>query len=255
MAQYNQYSGMRGSIDIAWVIAECDRFFNSNQPELLGKHLRKYRDLAKEYGDKSGELSLLNELMGHYRMQCDQLRGREAVLDALKLIDELDLAPAASCGTILINAATALTSFGEPEDALKLYKRAEACYRHSLAADDKLFAGLFNNMASAFLALCDTEEACKLYYQALDILQKNHELMDAAVTYVNLAQLAYQLDREDEINGLLDEAMKLFDHPAAERNGYYAHTCCKCAPVFGFFCREADEKALTKRAEEFYANS
>ena len=253
MAQVDPYNCIRKTIDLAAVIAECDRLFNANAPELLGEHLRKYRTLAQQYGDKSSELSLLNELIGHYRMQGDPVRGRQAVMDALVLVEFLNVKNTISGGTILINAATALSAFGEFNEALELYNRAGACYKNNLPADDKLFAGLYNNMASVYLALADFAEARKLYLQALEILQKNNDLMDSAVTYVNLAQLAYQADDIPQIDIFLDKAMELFNAPAAERNGYYAHSCSKCAPVFGFFERENDEKLLMQRSEDFYS--
>lgn len=246
------YINRRGMLDLPGVIAECDRLFNANLPAQLGEHLRKYRALAQQLGDKSSELSLLNELIGHYRMQGDPVRSKAAVTDALQLIELLEAEDTVSGGTILINAATALSAAGNFAEALKLYSRAELCYKKNLPPGDKLFAGLCNNMAAVYIALADYRRARELYLQALDILQKNNDIMDCAVTYVNLAQLAYQTDDMPTVSLLLDKAAELFDAPAAERNGYYAHTCCKCAPVFGFFERGAYEKELMRRAEEFY---
>ena len=78
--------------------------------------------------------------------------------------------------------------------------------------------------------------------------------MDLAVTYVNLAQLYDALDPEDEerIGQNLDAALACLDAPEAERDGYYAHTCLKCAPAFGYFGRFMDEAELEKRADEYY---
>jgi tetratricopeptide (TPR) repeat protein len=243
-------------IDLAAVIGECDRLFNSNDPQALGEHLRYWRKQAAQAGDLESELSILNELMGHYRMQGDRERGLSAVDDGIKLIKFLNILGTVSCGTILINAATALLSFGENDRAQRYYSEAARCYSDNLDPADARFAGLFNNMAAAHMAQGELRHAEAYYRKALQILQENNNLMDSAVTLVNLAQLGYQADRGDEyINDLLDQAMKCFDSLQAVRDGYYAHTCSKCAPAFGFFLREDDEKTLMSRAEEFYAGS
>ena len=97
---------VRREIDLAAVIAECDRLFNANDPAALGEHLRYYRALAAENADWESELSILNELMGHYRMAGNRTAALAAVRDGLALISELDISGTVSCGTILINAAT-----------------------------------------------------------------------------------------------------------------------------------------------------
>jgi tetratricopeptide (TPR) repeat protein len=243
-------------IDLAAVIGECDRLFNSNDPQALGEHLRYWRKQAAQAGDLESELSILNELMGHYRMQGDRERGLSAVDDGIKLIKILNIAGTVSCGTILINAATALLSFGENDRAQRYYSEAARCYSDNLDPADARFAGLFNNMAAAHLAQGETRHAEVYYRKALEILQKCSNKMDAAVTFVNLAQLYYQLDESAEcINSELDRAMELFNDPAAVHDGYYAHTAQKCAPAFGFFGRETDEEVLMQRAKEFYENA
>lgn len=78
--------------------------------------------------------------------------------------------------------------------------------------------------------------------------------MDLAVTFINLAQLYDGLAPEDSnIETCLDKARSCFENDAVPRDGYYAHTCRKCASAFGYFGRFADEKELHKRADIFYA--
>ncbi len=243
-------------IDLAAVIAECDRLFNANDPAALGEHLRYYRALAAENADWESELSILNELMGHYRMQCDKERGLQAVDDGLELIRKLGISGTVSCGTILINAATALVSFNVLDRALQYYAEASCCYSNNLDPADARFAGLFNNMAAAHLAKGETRHAEAYYRKALEILQQCGNKMDEAVTYVNLAQLAYQQDEPaGKIQYELDRAMSIFNDSTVPRDGYYAHTALKCAPAFGFFDRRQDEELLKQRAKDFYENA
>lgn len=244
----------RGHIPVAEIISGCDRLFNMNKSRELGEYLRYWRRRAAELGDEKGELSVLNELMGHYRMMRDENRAVAAVRDGFDLIGRLGISGSVSAGTIFINGATALQSFGMSKEALTYYRMAEQCFTANLAPDDVLFAGLFNNMASACIDEGMFQQAREYYMRALETLRTAGKLMDLAVTYVNLAQLYDALDPEDEerIGQNLDAALACLDAPEAERDGYYAHTCLKCAPAFGYFGRFMDEAELEKRAEEYY---
>ena len=251
MADCCSNGSCRGHIPVEEIIRDCDRLFNEENTAGLGEHLRFWRRKALELGDKKGELSMLNELVGHYRMNRDEVRGRAAVEEALALIAALDIAQTLSAGTIFLNCATALQSFGSCQQAAALYQQAEACYQAHLAAEDERFAGLYNNMASVYVDTGAYDSAERCYGRALDILKKSGNQMDLAVTYINLAQLYDALDPEDtRIETLLDQAAACFDN--AEINGYYAHTCRKCASALGYFGRFADEADLNQKADAFY---
>ncbi len=236
------------------IIEESDRFFNAGEAEKVGEHLRFWLNEARKRTDRRGELSILSELMGHYRMNNDPERGLESVDSGLALLKELDLSGTLSAGTILLNAATALQSFGHVDRALSLYAESARIYERHLDPGDWRFAGLFNNMAAAYCEKKEFKLAEKCYLRALEVLQTCRNIMDAAVTCLNLAQL-YRSWNNDTllIDGMIDCAMACFDDPAAPRDGYYAHTCCKCASGFGALGRSELEKELKSRAEEYYA--
>ena len=137
------------------------------------------------------------------------------------------------------------------EKAMPLYHEAYSCYvRAGLAENDQLFAGLFNNMASAFAAQNDFDSAEAYYLAAIDILEKNQQLMDAATAYVNLARL-----RKDSAEKFLNAAINCFNDPAVERNGYYAHTALKCAGAFSELGAPEFDHELRSRAEAIYSAS
>ena len=238
------------------IIEESDRLFNEERPFELGEHLRKWLAEARAIGDREGELGLLSELMGHYRMQGDRERGLAAVRDGFTLMGKLGIAGSVSAGTILINGATALQSFGEIDESLRYYKEAFRCYGAHLDPNDWRFAGLLNNMAAAYAAKHDVKYAEAYYRKALGVLKACGNLMDAAVTHVNLAQMYAAEDRDDpRIAAELDLAAACFDDPAAVRDGYYAHTCRKCASAFGPLGRPEFEAELNRRADDYYARA
>ena len=238
------------------IIQECDRLFNAERPVELGEHLRKWRAEAQAIGDREGELGILSELMGHYRMLGDRERGLAAVRDGFTLLGKLGIAGSVSAGTIRLNGATALQAFGDVDGALNYYKEAFRCYGAHLDPNDWRFAGLLNNMAAAYAAKHDLQYAEAYYRKALSVLKACGNLMDAAVTHVNLAQLYAAEDGNDpRIAAELDLAMACFDDPAAVHDGYYAHTCRKCASAFGPLGRPETEAELNRRADEYYAGA
>ena len=243
-------------IPLADILKECDKLFNSDRSAELGALLRAYRVKAQELGDRAGELSILNELIGYYRMAGDEQHGVLAVYDGIKLIDELGITKELSAGTIFLNAATALCSFGKTEEALQFYDKAHACYTANLAPGDVRFAGLFNNMASAMAAAGNFSAAEECYFKAVDILSSASSLMDLAVTYVNIAQLYYAKEKDDMmVSSSLDCAMICFNDPTVQQDGYYAHTCRKCAGAFGEMGRKDLEEELLSRAGRIYAGN
>lgn len=243
-------------IPLQEILARCDTLFNAEKSAEKGELLRFWRQKAREMGDTSGELSLLNELMGHYRMTGDVPRGLEAVRDGMALIDLLQIGRSLSAGTIFLNGATALHAFGESDKALELYERSYQNYTGHLSPGDERFAGLFNNMAAVYMSKGLFKKAEDFYLKALDVLNENRNSMDAAVTCLNLAQL-YRSFLKDRslIDTMVSCARDHFDAPGVERGSYYAHTCRKCASGFGALGYPEMEAELNERADRYYAGT
>ena len=253
MSQYP--SSPPPGIPVREIIARCDELFNAEKSAELGEFLCRWRRKAREMKDLKGELSILNELIGRYRMAKDEEQGLAAVRDAQALLELLpETAETLSAGTILLNCATALHSFGRTPEALRLYDRAGHIYKKELPPDDERMAGLYNNMAAALCADGQFPRAEYAYLKALEILRTGKNAPDSAVTCLNLAQL-YRSWNNDEmlISGMLACAWEYLDLPGIRKEGYYAHTCRKCAPGFSALGRQDIADELNKRADEYYA--
>ena len=210
------------------------------------------KDAAARKGDKALELSLCSELLGFYRMRAIW-EGFAAVLArTTELLEELDVSLPGR-GTILVNAATGLVSFGETDKAMPLYQEAYGCFLRSLPPEDYRFAALFNNMASAFQRRGDYARAEEHIRMAMGVLEKHPHHPDMATSYVNLAALYAEQDREDpRIGECLDEAMKTLDDPEMLWDGYYAHTARKCAGGFNALGQPDRGTELEERAALLY---
>lgn len=250
------------------VVEELDGFLETNNTEDAEKHLEYWLLKAREGKDRSGELTVLNEMMGFYRRIGKEEKGLKAVDEGLKLLEKMDLKNSVTSGTTWINAATTLKAFGQPQKALPLYEKAWRAYSGSLDPMDYRFAGLSNNMALAYVDMGEYAHAGNYYEKAMSIMKKlPGGSMEMAVTYVNLACMydvwghrsdlegddAAPDDWDERIWDCLDKAMEYLDDPQAKRDGYYAFTCSKCAGTFGYFGQFRRKKELETRADEIYS--
>ena len=240
-------------MDFAFIAAECDKLFNAGDTAGVEKLLLSHLERAEKSNDCKLQLFIHSELMGHYRMQGNTQSSLAAVRRALELLPTQSELDPISTGTILINAGTALSAAEKFDDALEIYLRSKQCFTGHLPPNDYLWAGLLNNMASVHLAKNNFSAAEECYLQALDISRSAEKFADCAVTCLNLAQMYAARDANDPlIQPMLESAMDFLDLPALVRDGYYAHTCKKCAPGFAAFGRNDLAQELDSRAKEIY---
>ena len=244
-------------IPVGRVIEKLDEYLGRNDYASAERHLKYWLAEAAAGNDPRGRLSVLNELIGLYRKLGRREDGLKTVGEALELLSALGLRASASGGTTLINAATALKAFEQPEEAVTLYEEARAVYEAQLPPDDERLGGLYNNMALALTDLERYAEAEELYARALSVMEKQpYGEAEQAITYLNLADLIAARDGteagEARINGYLERAETLLDSGRLPQNGYYAFVCEKCAPVFGYYGWFLTEQKLSARAGKIY---
>ena len=178
------------------ITARADALMGQNRWEEAEELFVSCREDAARRGDRAQELSLCSELLGFYRMRSDK-NGFAAVWSRTReLLKEMKLTPP-SRGTILLNAATGLASFGETEQAMPLYREAHDCFRRSLPAGDYRFAALFNNMAAALQRSGAFDRAEEHISMAIGVLERLPHHPDVATSYINLAQLYADVDPAD----------------------------------------------------------
>lgn len=243
-------------INVGEMIAQVDRLHARNDKQAAIRVLEEYRAEAERFGDCDGELACVSELLGSYRITRNEERGIKTADRCFELLKISGIGGSISAGTILVNCATMLSSFSQPEKALKCYTDACRCYSNHLPATDTRFAALYNNMASVYEQVEDFENAVKYYKTAVAVLEENKEraecMLDMAVTFVNLAQLMTVMGEYEESAKYTEMAEKILDDETLERDYYYAHTAEKLAGGFGFLGYFLKEAELNARAKEIY---
>ncbi len=227
-----------------------DKYFECDDMAGAGAYLEDVRSKHKTHDGFL--LTVLNEMMGYYRKTGEEEKGLDAVYSGLSLLSELSLDNTDTGGITMLNAATTLKAFNRQNEAVILYEKAEKVLLSLLSPDDERLAGLNNNMALTLTDLKRYEEAEVRYKTALSVLlKKDGKECDIANTYVNMAELYNILENYDELESCLNSAYEVLNR-TVKRDGYYAYTCRKCAPAFGYFGYFAAEKELNERADRIY---
>ncbi len=243
-------------ISLRTFIKELDSLFAKEDLQGAEACAVKWLDLAREYGDKPGELIVLNEMTGFYRQTKNEEKGLAAVNEAFALLDSFDF-DKKTAATIYLNGATTMKAFGKSAEAMKFYEKSHGLFLEILDKNDPLFAGFYNNKALALQDLKRYSEAEEYFLKAIKITESNPKNeLETAISLVNLAHLYYEIDNGDErINSLMDKALDILDCPDYYGYEKYAFTCRKCAPSFGFFGFFLAEKKLNERADRIYAGN
>ena len=253
--EYRCNTGRQNGIPVARVIDTLDRLLSRNDKKGAERHLKYWREEAVRLGDKRGELSVVDEMLGFFRRTGDKESALEAVRAALTLTEETGIEGGLSAATIRLNAATTLKAFGKTEEALPLYEAALKVYTDALDENDPIFAGFWNNYA---LALSDTgrkEEAEEAYFNAIFIMKNTENgFPNAAISYLNLATLYESMEDRDEndIYTCLNEAVLLFKYPKTERDEKYFDALSKCISSFRSYGLNEDAAGFEAELKEFY---
>ncbi len=213
--------------------------------------------------DNRNRFTLLNELVGFYRMRGERPQGMKTCQRLLDTVEDMGLADKVSGATAYINIATAYKSFDLAERALPLYEKAQVIYEKELEQSDPRLPALYNNMAltlmeygkHASVSLTDGNKenvsenldnlvkAREYFEKALKLL-KNIEGSEneQAITYLNMAdQAVLKLGNEDSesiIEEYVKKAYDLLEKSHNDRNPDFRMTAEKCIPVirhYGYF--------------------
>jgi len=241
-------------IPVPEIIRELDNLYDSGKETEAGLFLENWRERALSLGDWRGELSILSELMGHYRRSADTGKGLKAVSDGLEIIKGHRLGATVSGATVMLNAATTLKCFGQAEASIPVFHQVSRVYSDNLDPSDYRFGGLYNNMALSYVDVGNYQEAERYFKLAIKVIGScNGSENELAVTMCNMAEMYYKADAEDErAEKCMEQAWEYLNTPGLAHDGYHAFTISKCAPSFEFFGYFLWSKELKERSEKIY---
>ena len=246
-------------IDINRIKQKLDIHFDKKEFDQAERLINYWIVEARSGNNKKVELDLENEYMGFLRKMN---RRDDAILHAniaADIVKELKLDRTVGGATVFLNVATVYKAFGNPNAAMSFFNKTREVYEQNLNSDDKLFAGLYNNMALAAVDMKQYDAAENFYLKAIDIMSKyNDGELDSAISHLNYADLLYNKYKsgtdddyskyEIKINKLVLDAWDLLNKDTTPHDEYYRFVCEKCANSFGFYGYFKYENELKKRA-------
>jgi tetratricopeptide (TPR) repeat protein len=242
------------TIPTARIIGKLDDLFAKNDLDGVGKLLEYWEREARNLGDVRGLLEILNEEIGYFRRVGNKEKGLSAVYEAFEIVEKNGWDHAVSSGTLYLNGATTIKSFGDAATAMKYYDKARVIYKNTLDADDYKMAAYYNNVSSAYTDLGDLESAIDSCICAIDILKKHEGCGgEIAVSLVNIAHIYYSIDPCDErIYDTMEQAWENLNSVENKHDGNFAFLCSKCYPSFAFFGYFEYEKTLKELVDKIY---
>lgn len=243
---------MSDALDTPSVLEEYDDFIARKRYAEGGEFLELAASAATQSGDTASLVTLLNELVGHYRKNNDRGACFRSIARLKELLDNGAVSDDVEIGTAYLNIGTAYNRFGDPEAAIEYYGIAEGKYRGKLGRRDYRWGGLFNNAATAYQAAGDYRKAESMFLEAARLMSALDKVADEATTYINLAHLEDEArGNRGEIKRYLDRAYYLLN-TVREPDAYYAWVLEKLAPSFGYFGEEQRAAELADRSKKIY---
>lgn len=199
-------------MNIERILEQLDELFTQHKVDQVENFLLHRIDEASAEGDVSSLITLLNEIIGHYRETGEFEKSISCCRQVLILVDQAGLKGSIAYATTLLNVANACRAAGLLRESMAYYQEVKAVYEEKLSPKDFRYASLYNNMSLLFQEMGDYESACDCLERALGIASLYSEArIEVAVTCTNLAASQLKLGRYEEAIRNLEKAFAIFE--------------------------------------------
>lgn len=215
------------------ILQQIDRLLEENQGAQAQALMEKSLGRALEIGDRSGAVTLLNELIGFCRETGQAEKSYYYGEAVLNLLQEMGLSGTLPFATSVLNIASAYRAGGRLEDAMTCYRAVEQIYSQVLEPDDMLVASLYNNKALLYQEMGEFEAAGAYLERALEIALRHPErYYEQASSYANLAATYLQLGKKEQAQDCFQRAIALFEAHGVRDAHYCAALSSMAAYLF-----------------------
>lgn len=172
--------------------------------------------------DTRGLLTLYNELGGLYRVTGRAGEAAENTNKLLELIEELGIAGTVQHGATLLNGATINRVAGNQGKALRMYQEAEKIFFRQGQTQSFYMASLYNNRSQLYQDRKQYEAALEDQRRARKLLEnlKDSE-SELATTKINMSYTLMALNRPEEAEKLLKEALEYYESGEGTADSHY----------------------------------
>lgn len=194
------------------VLKQLDELFAGHRIEEVEPFLLQKIEEAEAEKDVGSVITLLNEIIGHYREVGEFDKAILSCKEVLILTEQAGLKGTVVYATTLLNIANACRAAGLLKESMIYYQEVRTIYEKELKHDDFRYASLYNNMSLLFQEMGDFESACDCLERALSIATMYAQArIEVAVTYTNLASSELKLRRYQDAIDNLQRAFAIFE--------------------------------------------
>lgn len=230
------------------ILQQIDRLLEENKGAQAQALMEEGLERALRSGDRSGAVTLLNELIGFCRETGQAEKSYYYGEAVLNLLQDMGLSGTLPFATSVLNIASAYRAGGRLEDAMTCYMAVEQIYSQVLDPEDMLVASLYNNKALLHQEMGEFEAAGAYLEQALKIaLQHPERYYEQASSYANLAATYLQLGKEQQAVDCFQRAIAMFEAHGVKD----AHYCAALASLATYLF----QKGEYGRAEEYFSRA
>ncbi len=230
------------------ILQQIDRLLEENKGAQAQALMEHGLERALERGDRSGAVTLLNELIGFCRETGQAEKSYYYGETVLNLLQDMGLAGTLPFATSVLNIASAYRAGGRLEDAMTCYRAVEQIYGQILEPDDMLVASLYNNKALLYQEMGEFEAAGSYLERALEIALRHPErYYEQASSYANLAATYLQLGKKEQGADCFQRAIALFESHGIRD----AHYCAALSSMAAYLFQQGEYD----RAEEYFVRA
>ncbi len=199
-------------MDIKKVLEKADSLYAANEPAQACAYMEACLEQARGERDWMAELTLLNELMGHYRRISKFDRAWQYAYPAIELAEKYGVGETTNGVTTYLNVANVYRGCKKYPEAMKLYMKVEAVYKRENLQGDYRLVGLYNNMCVASMEAGNIDNAMAYGEKAIEIAKDIPGAEEeCAIVYCNLAAMQMQKKNVGQAENYLNQSIELYE--------------------------------------------
>lgn len=241
--------------DLNGFLLELDHMYATN-PKGVEAYLKSGLDEAGKCLDGPAMLTILNELMGYYRVMSKPEECEWCIEKAVRIAEKLGIQGTTDYATMLLNIGTAQRVMGQMDKAESNYEEAYAIFKEKLHEPDYRMATLYNNRSILYANTGRLKEAKEDLQMAMGLIQRLEQSdVEIAITHANIGNLCFALQELDEGLQHMQQAAEIFECQEGKKDPHYASALSGLGE--GYFRKgELDKsiKTYEKALEEILAN-
>ncbi len=241
--------------DLNEFLQELDHMYATN-PKGVEAYLKSGLEEAGKCLDGPAMLTILNELMGYYRVMSKPEECEWCIEKAVRIAEQLGIQGTTDYATMLLNIGTAQRVMGQMDKAEANYEEAYAIFQERLHEPDYRMATLYNNRSILYANTGRLKEAKADLQRAMELIRKLEESeVEIAITHANIGNLCFALQELDEGLEHMQQAAEIFERQEGKKDPHYASALSGLGE--GYFRKGELDKSIEtyeKAIEEILAN-